>query len=63
MIKIKSIHILANGVEILYMFGQSHKNFSVGVFKWVKDTSEFSNDFIENYEGNGDDDYLFESDI
>ena len=30
------------------------QNFTVGVFKWVEDTSKFSNVFIENYQRNGD---------
>ena len=37
----------------LYVWAMS-QNFTVGVFKWVEDTSKFSNVFIENYQGNGD---------
>ena len=39
------------------------QNFPVGVFKWVEDTSEFSNVFIENYQGNGDERYFSEIDV
>ena len=46
----------------LYVWAMS-QNFSVGVFKWVEDTSEFSNVFIENYQGNGDEGYFSETDV
>ena len=39
------------------------QNFPVGVFKWVEDTSEFSNVFIENYQGNVDEGYFSETDV
>ena len=39
------------------------QNFPVGVFKWVENTSEFSNVFIENYQGNGDEGCLSEIDV
>ena len=35
----------------------------VGGFKWVENTSQFSKDFIENFNGDSDDGYFLEVDV
>ena len=36
---------------------------SVGGFKWIEHTSQFSKDFIENYTEDSDEGYFFEVDV
>ena len=39
------------------------QKFSVGGFKWVECTSQFSKDFIENYNEDSDEGYFLEVDV
>ena len=39
------------------------KKFPVNGFKWIEDLSEFNEDFIKNYDENGDVGYFLEVDI
>ena len=40
------------------MVGQCHKSFQS--FDWIKDTSQFNEDFIKNYNGESDEGYFLE---
>ena len=43
------------------MVGQCHKSFQS--FDWIKDTSQFNEDFIKNYNGESDEGYFLEVDV
>ena len=45
------------------MIGQCHKKLSVNNFEWVKDTSQFDEDFIRKYNEESDKGYFLEVDI
>ena len=50
------------GVNNLYVWAMSQK-LSVNNFEWIKDTSEFNEDFTKNYTEEGDKGYFFEVDV
>ena len=45
------------------MIGQCHKKLSVNNFEWVKDTSQFDEDFIRKYNEESDKGYFLEDDV
>ena len=49
-------------VNNLYGWAMSQK-LPLNNFEWIKDTSQFNEDFIENYNEEGDEGYFFEVDI
>ena len=50
------------GVNNLYVWAMSQK-LSVNNFEWMKDTSQFNEDFIKNYDEESDEGYFLEVDI
>ena len=61
--KSKNHHILSiRGVNNIYGRGMSQK-FPVNGFKWVKETSQFSEDFIESYNEENDEVNFLEVDV
>ena len=40
------------------MVQQFHKKLSVNNFEWIKDTTQFNEDFIKNYNEESDEGYL-----
>ena len=45
------------------MVGQCCKSFPVNNFEWVKETSQFNEDFIKNYNEKSDEGYFLEVDV
>ena len=39
------------------------QKFSVGYFEWIKETSQFNEDFIKNYNEESDEGYFVEVDV
>ena len=61
MIKIKNRHIF-NIVNNLYGWAMSQK-FPVNNFEWIKDTLQFNEDFIQNYDQENDNGYFLDFDV
>ena len=55
-------HLQYYDVNNLYGWAMSQK-LPLNNFEWIKDTSQFNEDFIENYNEEGDGGYFFEVDI
>ena len=49
-------------VNNLYGWAMSQK-FSLNNFEWIKDTSQFNEDFIKNYNEESDEGYFLEVDV
>ena len=62
MIKTKNRYTFNIGVNNLYVWALSQK-LPVNNFEWIKDTSQFKEDFIENYNEESDEDYFLEVDV
>ena len=45
------------------MVGQCRKKLPVNNFEWIKDTSQFYEDFIKNYNEESDKEYFFIVDV
>ena len=58
----ESPYIQYCGVNNLYVWAMSQK-LSVNNFEWMKDTSQFNEDFIKNYNEESDEGYFLEVDI
>ena len=64
MMKIKNNHLLIIEMfQTICMIGQCHKKLSVNNFEWVKDTSQFNEDFIKKYNEESDKGYFLEDDV
>ena len=55
-------HLQYYDVNNLYGWAMSQK-LPLNNFEWIKDTSQFNEDFIENYNEEGDEGYFFEVDM
>ena len=62
MIKKESSYLQYWDVNNLYGWTMSQK-FPVNNFEWIKDTSQFNEDFIKNYNEESDEGYFFEVDV
>ena len=49
MLKINNRHILNIDMQIIYIDRQCHKKLPLNNFRWVKDISEFNQNFIKSY--------------
>ena len=63
MIKINNYHIFIIGlINNLYGWAMSQKP-SINNFEWIKDTSEFNEDFMKNYNKESDEGYFLKVDV
>ena len=62
MIKKESSYLQYWDVNNLYGWTMSQK-FPVNNFEWIKDTSQFNEDFIKNYNEESDEEYFVEVDV
>ena len=58
----ESSHILFWDINNLYGWAMS-QNLLVNNFEWIKDTSQFNEDFIKNYNEESDEGYFLEVDV
>ena len=58
----ESSYIQYWGVNNLYGWAMSQK-LPVNIFEWIKDTSQFNEDFIRNYNEESDEGYFLEADV
>ena len=58
----KICHIFNIGINNLYGWPMSQK-LPVNNFEWIKDTSQFNEDFMKNYNEESDKGYFLEADI
>ena len=62
MIQIKNVIYSNWDVNNLYGWAISQK-LPVNTFEWIKDTFQFNEDFIENYNEESDEEYFLEVDV
>ena len=63
MVKIKNLHIFNIEMWMIYMVGQRYKKLPVNTFEWIKDTSQFNEDFIKNYNEESDKEHFLKVDV
>ena len=59
----KNCHIFNIRMSIIHMFKQCCKKLPLSNFEWIKDTSQFNQDFIRNYNEESDQGFFLVVDV